>query len=145
MVIARPANHRPLADDLGMSYLRRFKELGLREATHQARDILTRGALRNIERIYDRYVRTDLTDRDILNLSGFSSSAALLEHFRNRKTPTFFFGSDLDFRTSEFRSTFPDHVDAIQCEADFLMAHRMELLGSGRIDLEAVKRQSNAI
>src|SRR5205814_487289 len=45
----------------------------------------------------------------------------------------------------EFRSTFPDHVDAIQCEADFLMAHRMELLGSGRIDLEAVKRQSNAI
>jgi Heparinase II/III-like protein/Heparinase II/III N-terminus len=125
-------------------YVQRVRELGLREASHQARDIFTQGTSRALTRICDRYFRSDPSEREILNLCGFSSPVEVLSHFRTRKTPAFFIADDFNSILRDFGAQFPSQREAILGEADRLMQHQVDLLGSGRIDLEAFKKKSNA-
>src|SRR5579883_3396943 len=126
-------------------YLRRARELGLREATHQAGDILTQSATRTWGRVRDRYFRKDLSERDILRLCGFNSTAELLLHFQTRKAPVFFLSDDLDSKLDDFRNHFPEQPTRIIDEADRLLAHRVELLGSGPVDLDDAKARLKTV
>jgi uncharacterized heparinase superfamily protein len=125
-------------------YLRRVRELGLREATHQARDILIQGTSRTLTHICDRYFRSDPSEREILNLCGLESPVEFLAHFRMRRTPAFFLATDFRSSLGDFSSQFPSQKEAIIGEADRLMQHQVDLLGSGLTDLNAFKKKSNA-
>jgi uncharacterized heparinase superfamily protein len=119
-------------------YLRRFRELGLREGSQQARQIMANRALRICGRLYDRYVRVDPDDAYVLKLCGFTSSAEFGRHFRQRTTPRFF-NPNVAARLDEFRSSFPDETLNLIRRADLVMNHTFDLLGSGPVNLDALK------
>src|SRR5437867_3737921 len=119
--------------------LRRFRELGFREGAQQGREVVKRGASRAWKRIYDRYFRSDPRESDVIRICGFSSAGELVEHFRSRKTPMFFLDAELDRRIPEFQSDFPDEAKRIIDKADCVLKHELDLLGSGPINLSALK------
>ena len=77
-------------------YIRRFRELGLREGAHQGQEIIKRGASRILEKVYDRYLYSDPKESDIMQLCRFSSASELVKHFRTRNALVFFFDEGID-------------------------------------------------
>jgi hypothetical protein len=118
-------------------YLRRFWELGFREGSSQTAEVLTRGASSLWQEFRGRYIRSEWSETAVINLCGFSSTGDLLKHFKSRKRPRFFFDDSLEARLPEFRSRFPHESERIMRNADLVMQHKFDLLGSGYVDLNS--------
>ena len=114
-------------------YIRRIAELGLNGSLHQAKKTLYR-------RVASRHKR-NVTPNDALLLTGFSSAAELANHFKSRASPVFFIDRDFDFYRSALLTHFPGESEKIIESAGLTMRHVFNLLGSGPVDLDAVKKR----
>src|SRR5438093_204331 len=108
-------------------YLRRFRELGLREGTHQGRLLFKKRISETCGRLYDQCFASDLSEADLIRHCGFSSGEELVNHFKHRKTPVFFLREDLDHRIPDFKSKFPDQVEKIISNAESILNHEFDL------------------
>jgi hypothetical protein len=120
-------------------YFSRLRELGLREGLEQARSLATAKTATVLHKTYDRYFRRDVTEADILRISGFKTRQDCASHFRSRSLPVL---SVFDKTADDFRRRFPQQAAELIATAENILSHRIDLLGSGLIDLNRINSES---
>ncbi len=97
-----------------------------------------RPLMRRLRRWRTERARGELSDRALLRAFGgrFRSTADLLAHVRTRREPRFFVDAlEARQRARALADAYPAHAERLIRSADAVVAHVVDLLGSGPVDL----------
>ena len=77
----------------------------------------------------------ELHERDLVSAFGAHDRNQMLSDFNHRKKPIFFWSENAAKRASFVESRAPGLVDRMQACGEEVLAHRFDLLGSGKLEL----------
>src|SRR5262245_6327171 len=119
--------------------LRRALALPPRVLVSKVSGVLARKARQNAGRLRDRFFDTSISTRELPSALGgrFDSPRAIAAHFRGRDTPAFFVsaGQRSTLGPQIAAALDPAVVAATLRQANDVLAHRFDLLGSGPVEL----------
>src|SRR5262245_22545916 len=112
-------------------YMRRMRELGIRESVRQAKTVISDRTAARINGFYDRHFTPAKEDEADAQLKSFFRKPDFFVQLKTRSTPRFFLDRDVEFYRQAIRTHFPEEESEIIQAADEAKNHTFDLLGSG--------------
>jgi hypothetical protein len=112
-------------------YVRRIRELGLRESVRQAKTIVADRAAARFHNIRDRYFTPTAEEEADDVVAKLFSRGGFADQMKSRRNPQFFLDREPDFYCAAIRSYFPGEAAKIIAAAEQIQRRIFDLLGSG--------------